>query len=80
MEDGDATSSSLADAQVLSFSNEELTLQGEVAIGTFAEDEEYTRIDVQVGDERDERDERDEDDASDDDNESDDPTSEADGD
>ena len=53
VEDGDPTTSPMEDAQVLSFSNEDLTLQGEVAIGTFAEDEEFTRIDVQAGDERD---------------------------
>lgn len=53
VEDGDASTSPMEDAQVLTFSNEDLTLEGEVAIGTFAEDEDFTRIDVQAGDERD---------------------------
>jgi hypothetical protein len=53
VEDGDASASPLDDARVLAFANDDSTLQGEVAIGGFAEDEAFTRIDVQVGDERD---------------------------
>ncbi len=79
VEDGDATTSPLEDAQVLTFSNEDLTLQGEVAIGTFAEDENYTRIDVQAGDERDGEEPADDDEGADATPEDDEPTSEADG-
>lgn len=52
VEDGDATTSALEDAQVLSFTDESGELVGEVAIGQFPPDEGYVQIDVQVGDQR----------------------------
>ena len=52
VEDGDASASALNGAQAISFSDEELLLQGDVTVGDFGEDDGYTQIDVQVGDER----------------------------
>ena len=52
VEDGDASASPLEDAEAIRFSDEELKLTGEIAVGTFGEDDSYTRIDVQVRDER----------------------------
>jgi hypothetical protein len=52
VEDGDASSSSLEDAQAIRFADEDLMLQGDVTVGTFGEDDSYTRVDVQLGDER----------------------------
>ena len=52
VEDGDASASVLNGAQAISFSDEELLLQGDVTVGDFGEDDAYTQIDIQVGDER----------------------------
>ena len=52
VEDGDASASALNGAQAISFSDEELLLQGDVTVGDFGEDDGYTQIDIQVGDER----------------------------
>lgn len=52
VEDGDASASTLNGAQAISFSDEELLLQGDVTVGDFGEDDSYTQIDIQVGDER----------------------------
>jgi hypothetical protein len=52
VEEGDASASPLADAEAIRFSDDELQLTGEIAVGTFGEDDSYTRIDVQVRDER----------------------------
>jgi len=46
--DGDASQSALKDAQVVTFTDAAKTLGGQVTAGAFAEDESYTRIDVQV--------------------------------
>jgi hypothetical protein len=46
--DGDASNSSLADASALTFSDASSALSGMVTVGKFAQDESYTRIDVQV--------------------------------
>ncbi len=52
VEDGDATASTLEGAKSIRFSDDDLKLNGVVTIGTFSEDHNYTRIDVQAGDER----------------------------
>lgn len=52
VEDGDASTSPLEDADAIAFNDEDLKLQGEVVVGTFAQDDGYVQIDVQVGDER----------------------------
>jgi hypothetical protein len=52
VEDGDASQSTLEEADAIRFADDELQLQGEVIVGKFGEDDSYTRIDVQVGDER----------------------------
>jgi hypothetical protein len=50
--DGDPSTSPLEDAQLITFTGEEPGLEGEVAVGVFAEDDGYVQIDVRVGDER----------------------------
>ena len=45
--DGDATSSTLKDAQLVQFSTNAQDLTGQVTVGKFAQDEAYTRIDIQ---------------------------------
>lgn len=52
VEDGDSGASALADAEAIRFSDDELKLTGEITVGTFGQDDSYTRIDVQVRDER----------------------------
>lgn len=66
VEDGDPANTPLENAVVLSFSNEDGSLEGEIAIGEFSEDGDFTRIDIQVGDERDDADEPADDEPSDD--------------
>ncbi|MBI5283679.1 MAG: hypothetical protein HY874_01160 [Chloroflexi bacterium] len=46
--DGDASQSPLADAEAVEFTDDEQTVGGQLTAGTFAEDESYTRIDLQV--------------------------------
>ncbi len=46
--DADASQSSLKDAEAISFADGRAPLTGSVAVGKLAEDESYTRIDVQV--------------------------------
>jgi len=52
VEDGVPGASTLEDAQAIRFSDEELTLTGEITVGVFPLDDSYTQIDVQVRDER----------------------------
>ncbi len=48
VEDGDASQSGLEDAKMIQFADAQLSLRGGVTVGTFAEDDAYTRIDVTV--------------------------------
>ena len=52
VEDGDASTSVLEDAQIVTFTDEAGELVGEVTVGTFPLDDGYVQIDVQVGDQR----------------------------
>ncbi len=44
--DGDASTATLEDAQVIDFSDAEKIIQGEIVVGKFAEDGDYTQIDI----------------------------------
>lgn len=46
--DGDASQSPLEGAEAVEFTDDEQTVGGQLTAGTFAEDESYTRIDLQV--------------------------------
>jgi hypothetical protein len=48
VQDADSSSSTLKDAEAISFADPALNVQGQLTVGKFAEDESYTRIDVQV--------------------------------
>ncbi|MBI5288253.1 MAG: hypothetical protein HY873_04710 [Chloroflexi bacterium] len=52
VEDADASEAALEDAQAIRFSDADLQLTGEIVVGVFQLDDDYTRIDVQVRDER----------------------------
>ena len=44
--DGDASTATLEDAEVLDFSDAEKSIQGEIVVGKFAQDAAYTQIDI----------------------------------
>ena len=48
VQDGDASKSSLKDAEAIQFADAKKTLVGGITVGKFADDEAYTRIDVTV--------------------------------
>ncbi len=52
VENGDPSASTLEDAESIRFSDADLKLTGEITVGVFGQDDSYTRIDVQVRDER----------------------------
>jgi hypothetical protein len=52
VEDAGTGSSSIEDAEAIRFADAALELTGEVAVGAFSDDENYTRIDLQVSDQR----------------------------
>jgi len=52
VEDADASQAALEDAQAIRFSDDDLQLTGEIVVGVFQLDDDYTRIDVQLRDER----------------------------
>ncbi len=48
--DGDASRSTLVNAQAIQFSNDAQDVTGQIVVGAFAQDDSYTRIDVQTRD------------------------------
>ena len=45
---GDASGSTLVDAEAVQFSNDSKNITGQIVVGKFAQDDTYTRIDVQT--------------------------------